>query len=222
MAEGARQGHAARDEDGADAGVRHGARAGVMDGEHAARNARARRAGPARVRPLFGSKRRRRCRRISNVRSAPPSTSARRARRSMRPTRPTTGRCRSGSSIRARGRRWSKPSASAASTTRRSSPAAAAPALPARAATSRCASTSRGTCTSVIEIDPAARTGARRARLHPRPSAGRGAAHGLMFGPDPATHDHNTLGGMIGNDSCGVHSVKWGRTARQCRPPRSS
>ena len=22
---------------------------------------------------------------------------------------------------------------------------------------------------------------------------------------------------MIGNDSCGVHSVKWGRTARQCR-----
>jgi FAD/FMN-containing dehydrogenase/Fe-S oxidoreductase len=36
--------------------------------------------------------------------------------------------------------------------------------------------------------------------------------HGLTFGPDPATHDHNTLGGMIGNDSCGVHSVKWGRT----------
>ena len=39
------------------------------------------------------------------------------------------------------------------------------------------------------------------------------APHGLTFGPDPATHDHNTLGGMIGNDSCGVHSVKWGRTA---------
>ncbi len=29
----------------------------------------------------------------------------------------------------------------------------------------------------------------------------------LTFGPDPATHDHNTLGGMIGNDSCGVHSI---------------
>lgn len=29
----------------------------------------------------------------------------------------------------------------------------------------------------------------------------------LTFGPDPATHSHNTLGGMIGNDSCGVHSV---------------
>ena len=37
----------------------------------------------------------------------------------------------------------------------------------------------------------------------------RGAAekHRLTFGPDPATHTHNTLGGMIGNDSCGVHSV---------------
>jgi FAD/FMN-containing dehydrogenase len=23
--------------------------------------------------------------------------------------------------------------------------------------------------------------------------------HHLTFGPDPATHDHNTLGGMIGN-----------------------
>ena len=37
--------------------------------------------------------------------------------------------------------------------------------------------------------------------------------HGLTFSPDPATHDHNTLGGMIGNDSCGVHSVMAGRTA---------
>ena len=35
----------------------------------------------------------------------------------------------------------------------------------------------------------------------------------LTFGPDPATHDHNTLGGMIGNNSCGVHSVMAGRTA---------
>lgn len=37
--------------------------------------------------------------------------------------------------------------------------------------------------------------------------------HGLTFGPDPATHSHNTLGGMIGNDSCGVHSVQAGRTS---------
>ena len=36
--------------------------------------------------------------------------------------------------------------------------------------------------------------------------------HGLTFGPDPSTHNHNTLGGMIGNNSCGVHSVMAGRT----------
>jgi FAD/FMN-containing dehydrogenase/Fe-S oxidoreductase len=35
----------------------------------------------------------------------------------------------------------------------------------------------------------------------------------LTFGPDPATHDHNTLGGMLGNNSCGVHSVTAGRTS---------
>lgn len=29
----------------------------------------------------------------------------------------------------------------------------------------------------------------------------------LVFGPDPSTHDHCTLGGMIGNNSGGVHSV---------------
>jgi FAD/FMN-containing dehydrogenase/Fe-S oxidoreductase len=64
----------------------------------------------------------------------------------------------------------------------------------------------------VLEIDPENRL----ARVEPgcildtlRDAA---AAYGLTFGPDPATHDHNTLGGMIGNDSCGVHSVKWGRT----------
>jgi FAD/FMN-containing dehydrogenase/Fe-S oxidoreductase len=38
-------------------------------------------------------------------------------------------------------------------------------------------------------------------------------AHGLTFGPDPSTHRQCTLGGMIGNNSCGVHSVMAGRTA---------
>ncbi|MGN6478178.1 MAG: FAD-binding oxidoreductase, partial [Flavipsychrobacter sp.] len=30
---------------------------------------------------------------------------------------------------------------------------------------------------------------------------------GLTFGPDPSTHNHCTIGGMLGNNSCGVHSV---------------
>jgi FAD/FMN-containing dehydrogenase/Fe-S oxidoreductase len=64
----------------------------------------------------------------------------------------------------------------------------------------------------VLEIDPVKRT----ARVEPgcvlddlRKAA---AAHGLTFAPDPATHTHNTLGGMIGNNSCGPHSVMGGET----------
>lgn len=30
---------------------------------------------------------------------------------------------------------------------------------------------------------------------------------GLTFGPDPSTHNHCTIGGMMGNNSCGTHSV---------------
>ena len=41
--------------------------------------------------------------------------------------------------------------------------------------------------------------------------------HHLTFGPDPSTHDHNTLGGMIGNNSCGVHSIMAGRTSDNVR-----
>lgn len=36
--------------------------------------------------------------------------------------------------------------------------------------------------------------------------------HGLTFGPDPATHTHCTLGGMLGNNSCGTHSQMAGKT----------
>jgi FAD/FMN-containing dehydrogenase/Fe-S oxidoreductase len=39
------------------------------------------------------------------------------------------------------------------------------------------------------------------------------AAHGLRVGPDPSTHDRATVAGMVGNDACGSHSVRWGTTA---------
>ncbi len=59
----------------------------------------------------------------------------------------------------------------------------------------------------VLEIDPAAKL----ARVQPGCNLDQlrqeARAHGLTFGPDPATHSRNTLGGMIGNNSCGVHSV---------------
>jgi FAD/FMN-containing dehydrogenase/Fe-S oxidoreductase len=64
----------------------------------------------------------------------------------------------------------------------------------------------------ILEIDPARRL----ARVQPgvildhlRNAAER---HHLTFAPDPATHDRCTLGGMIGNNSCGVHSVMAGKT----------
>src|SRR5713226_9044629 len=64
----------------------------------------------------------------------------------------------------------------------------------------------------IIEIDP----GRRLARVQPGVILDhlRNAAekHHLTFAPDPATHDRCTLGGMIGNNSCGVHSVMAGKT----------
>ena len=37
--------------------------------------------------------------------------------------------------------------------------------------------------------------------------------YGLTFGPDPATHAWCTIGGMIGNNSCGTHGLYAGKTS---------
>src|SRR5215469_10781897 len=39
------------------------------------------------------------------------------------------------------------------------------------------------------------------------------SSHGLRFGPDPSTHSRCTIGGMIGNNSCGAHAMSYGTTA---------
>ena len=39
------------------------------------------------------------------------------------------------------------------------------------------------------------------------------APYGLTFAPDPSTHSRCTLGGMIGNNSCGIHSMMGGKTS---------
>src|SRR6202165_4176332 len=36
--------------------------------------------------------------------------------------------------------------------------------------------------------------------------------HQLTFAPDPSTHNRCTIGGMIGNNSCGTHSLLGGKT----------
>jgi len=38
------------------------------------------------------------------------------------------------------------------------------------------------------------------------------APYGLFFAPDPSTKDRCTIGGMIGNNSCGAHSAAHGKT----------
>src|SRR5213082_2090169 len=60
----------------------------------------------------------------------------------------------------------------------------------------------------IVEIDPERRLARVQPGLildHLRKPAER--EHGLTFGPDPSTHTHCTLGGMIGNNSCGVRSI---------------
>ncbi|WP_269855610.1 FAD-binding and (Fe-S)-binding domain-containing protein [Streptomyces sp. RPT161] len=65
----------------------------------------------------------------------------------------------------------------------------------------------------VEAVDPAARTAVVQPGVVLDELRRQAAAHGLTFGPDPATHSRCTLGGMIGNNSCGAHSVAWGTTA---------
>ncbi len=66
--------------------------------------------------------------------------------------------------------------------------------------------------TKIIEIDPEAR----RARVQPGVVQEQlnlaAAQHDLMFGPDTSTANRATIGGMIGNNSAGSQSVRYGMT----------
>jgi len=66
--------------------------------------------------------------------------------------------------------------------------------------------------TAILQLDPDRRI----ARVQPGIVLDdlRAAAeeHGLTFGPDPATHAWCTLGGMVGNNSCGTHALYAGKT----------
>jgi len=65
---------------------------------------------------------------------------------------------------------------------------------------------------AVVELDPERKF----ARVQPGivldDLRARAELHKLTFGPDPATHSSCTLGGMIGNNSCGVHALMAGKT----------
>ncbi|MFI5807257.1 FAD-binding and (Fe-S)-binding domain-containing protein [Streptomyces sp. NPDC051561] len=69
----------------------------------------------------------------------------------------------------------------------------------------------------IVDLDPVARTALVRPGTLCDDLRSAAAPYGLTFGPDPSTHSRCTLGGMIGNNSCGSHSVAWGTTADQVR-----
>jgi FAD/FMN-containing dehydrogenase/Fe-S oxidoreductase len=64
----------------------------------------------------------------------------------------------------------------------------------------------------ILDIDPLKKTATVEPGVILDHLRDRAEEHTLTYGPDPATHNHCTLGGMIGNNSCGVHSVMAGRT----------
>ncbi|MDQ1654436.1 MAG: hypothetical protein QOI35_3636 [Cryptosporangiaceae bacterium] len=65
----------------------------------------------------------------------------------------------------------------------------------------------------VLGLDPVARTAVVEPGVVLDALQREAAPHGLVFGPDPSTHSRCTLGGMIGNNACGAHSVVWGTTS---------
>ncbi|MFD8046972.1 FAD-binding and (Fe-S)-binding domain-containing protein [Streptomyces chartreusis] len=69
----------------------------------------------------------------------------------------------------------------------------------------------------LVSLDPDTRTAVVQPGLVLDRLQEAAAPHGLRFGPDPSTHSRCTLGGMIGNNSCGSHSVAWGTTADSVR-----
>ncbi|MFC5723824.1 FAD-linked oxidase C-terminal domain-containing protein [Streptomyces gamaensis] len=70
---------------------------------------------------------------------------------------------------------------------------------------------------AITALDPEARTAVVQPGVVLDALRAAAAPYGLTFGPDPSTHSRCTLGGMIGNNACGAHSVAWGTTADNVR-----
>ena len=123
---------------------------------------------------------------------------------------------RGGAAHRGRGRGGHR--ACAASSAPRCCPAAAGPAWPASAATRPWSSTGPSTAIGLVSVDPGGqdrdRPAGRRAGQGQRRA---GATYGLMVGPKPSTHVSCTIGGMIGNNSCGSTAQAYGKMADSVR-----
>ncbi len=62
-------------------------------------------------------------------------------------------------------------------------------------------------------VDPQARTAVVEPGAILDDITAAAAGHGLRFGPDPSTHSRASIGGSIGNNSCGSRALRYGRTA---------
>jgi FAD/FMN-containing dehydrogenase/Fe-S oxidoreductase len=69
----------------------------------------------------------------------------------------------------------------------------------------------------ILSIDPDARTAVVEVGVVQDQLNTAAAAHGLMFGPDTSTSNRATIGGMIGNNSAGSGSVRYGMTIDHVR-----
>ncbi|MBK1782810.1 FAD-binding and (Fe-S)-binding domain-containing protein [Prauserella cavernicola] len=69
----------------------------------------------------------------------------------------------------------------------------------------------------ILELDPESRTARVELGVVQDQLNRAAGAHGLMFGPDTSTSNRATLGGMIGNNSAGSGSVRYGMTIDHVR-----
>jgi FAD/FMN-containing dehydrogenase/Fe-S oxidoreductase len=65
----------------------------------------------------------------------------------------------------------------------------------------------------VLDLDPSSRTARVEAGTVQAVLQAAAKPFGLRFGPDPSTHTRCTIGGMIGNNSCGSRTLGYGRTS---------
>ncbi|MFD4631170.1 FAD-binding and (Fe-S)-binding domain-containing protein [Streptomyces sp. NPDC058284] len=72
-------------------------------------------------------------------------------------------------------------------------------------------------CHRVLSVDPEARTCVVEPGLVLDELNRQLAGYGLKFGPKPSTHSHCSLGGMIGNNSCGASAQAYGKTVDNVR-----
>src|SRR5512141_2228121 len=65
----------------------------------------------------------------------------------------------------------------------------------------------------IVEIDPVERSATVEPGVVLNTLNAAAAKHGLMFGPDPASAERATMGGVIANNATGAHSILYGMTA---------